>query len=297
MKRDVIAKFSSLNVWQRGDERAPHKPLLLLLYLGLYSTGKPRLIPYSEVDKPLRELLELFGPSRKSFHSEYPFWRLQNDGVWELVNAEHVEKRSGQTDAKKSELLKYGVAGGLTEEFFSMLQKDKSLLRQAISVLLENSFPDSLHQDILESVGLLDSIEYSQRRKRDPSFREMVLRAYEYRCTICGLDLRMAGRELGLEAAHIKWHQARGPDVVENGLSLCSLHHKLFDRGAIGLSDQHLLLVSESVHGTEGLANWLLTHHGNPIRKPQRAEYSPSSEFITWHRKEVFRSPPRAFAS
>jgi putative restriction endonuclease len=293
MKSNILERFRNLKVWQRGDERAPHKPLLLLLALGRYASGADRLIKYAEIDKPLKELLELFGPPRKSFHSEYPFWRLQNDGLWELENAEGLEKRNGQTDAKKSELIKHGVSGGLTTELFTAIKNDRSLLKQIATELLDLSFPDSLHQEILESVGLLDAIEFYQRRKRDPKFREMVLQAYEYRCAICGLNLRMGGRELGLEAAHIKWHQALGPDSIQNGLSLCSLHHKLFDRGAIGLSEQNFLLVSESVHGTEGMENWLLMHHGKPIRTPLRKEYSPSYEFSAWHRKEVFRSPPR----
>lgn len=88
----------------------------MLLALGRYANGGDRLISYADVDKPLKELLELFGPPRKSFHSEYPFWRLQNDGIWELENAETVEHRHGQTDANKSELLRHGVTGGLKAE-------------------------------------------------------------------------------------------------------------------------------------------------------------------------------------
>lgn len=293
MSDDVLAQFRSLRVWQRGDERAPHKPLLLLLALGRYANGGERQISYADVDKPLKELLELFGPPRKSFHSEYPFWRLQNDGIWELENADEVEHRHGQTDAKKSELIKHGVTGGLKPDLYKRIVDDKLLIKQVATELLDQSFPDSLHQDILETVGLLDAVEFTMRRKRDPKFRELVLRAYEYRCAVCGLNLRMGGREIGLEAAHIKWHQARGPDSIDNGLSLCSLHHKLFDRGAIGLSNEHVLLVSETVHGTEGMANWLLTHHGQTIRRPQRPEYLPASDFIGWHRKEVFRPPAR----
>ena len=33
------------------------------------------------IDGELRELLIEFGPGRKSYHPEYPFWRLQNDVV------------------------------------------------------------------------------------------------------------------------------------------------------------------------------------------------------------------------
>lgn len=289
----VASRFSRLNVWKRRGERAPHKPLLILLALGKYERGSSRLIPFAEIDKPLRDLLEAFGPPRKSHHSEYPFWRLQNDGVWELSNAENVESRKSNNDAKKSELLKHNVAGGLTSELYTALHNDPGLTKRVSMDLLDRSFPESFHQEILDSVGLENIVETAVRKKRDSKFRELVLTAYEFRCAICGLDLRMSGRTLGLEAAHIKWHQAFGPDTVENGLSLCSLHHKLLDRGAIGLADDCTLLVSESVHGTEGLEGWLLTHQGNPIRRPQREVYMPSPEFLSWHRKEVFRSPSR----
>jgi putative restriction endonuclease len=290
---DLLEKFRRVKVWQRGDERAPHKPLLILLALGRYANGHKRLLPFSEVDAPLQELLRAFGPPRKSFHSEYPFWRLQNDGIWELSNSELVESRESNNDAKKSELLKYNVSGGFSEDVFAAIQDHPELIKVIAVDLLDRCFPESFHQDILEAVNLQEAVETVERRKRDPRFRELVLTAYEYRCAICGLDLRMGGKELGLEAAHIKWHQARGPDTVENGLSLCSLHHKLFDRGAIGLGDDRTLLVSESVHGTEGLASWLLNFNGHQIRLPQRDSYAPSRDFIGWHRKEVFRSPSR----
>jgi predicted restriction endonuclease len=37
--------------------------------------------------------------------------------------------------------------------------------------------------------------------------------------------------------------------VVENGLSLCSLHHKAFDLGAIAISDDHKVLASRDFRG------------------------------------------------
>lgn len=52
---------------------------------------------------------------------------------------------------------------------------------------------------------------------------------------VLGLDLRIGNVSAGLEAAHIQWHTAGGPDVEANGLSLCALHHKLFDLGAFTL--------------------------------------------------------------
>lgn len=290
----VIECFQRLTVWRRGDERAPHKPLLILLALGRYYAGGSRLIPYSELDRPLKQLLDAFGSPRKSQHTEYPFWRLQNDGVWELKNVERCQSRKSNSDAKKSELLKYAVVGGLRAELYDACIERPHLFWQVSSDLLERCFPDSLHQDILEAVGLRwEARAFATRRNRDPRFRDLVLTAYEFRCAICGLDLRMAGRELGLEAAHIKWRQANGPDSVDNGLALCSLHHKLLDRGAIGLTDEGVLVVSESVHGSEGLETCLLIHHGKPIRSPLRVSYRPIPDFTRWHRAQVFRSPAR----
>ena len=98
---------------------------------------------------------------------------------------------------------------------------------------------------------------------------------------------------VGVEAAHIKWHQARGPSVVQNGLALCSLHHKLFDRGAFSLSSEHRVTVSEQAHGGSGLDDWLLRFHGSGVRDPVNPEYRPEAPYLEWHREEVFRGPGR----
>src|SRR6185503_9919217 len=100
----VTESVQNLNVWQRGDQRAPHKPLLILLALGRIVRGQERLAAFTEIDEPLRRLLVQFGPPRKSVHSEYPFWRLQTNGLWEVVS-EPLGRRKGNTDPLKSELI------------------------------------------------------------------------------------------------------------------------------------------------------------------------------------------------
>ena len=70
--------------------------------------------------------------------------------------------------------------------------------------------------------------------------------------------MRLGRNPVALEAAHIKWRQAGGPDLEVNGLALCSLHHKLFDRGAFTLSNDLEILVSDDAHGTAGFQEWLM---------------------------------------
>ena len=98
---------------------------------------------------------------------------------------------------------------------------------------------------------------------------------------------------MALEAAHIKWHQAGGPDEEVNGLALCSLHHKLFDRGAFTLSNELEILVSEDAHGTAGFQEWLMRFHGEKLNFPQRQIYYPNEDYTNWHVKEVFQGEYR----
>ena len=39
----------------------------------------------------------------------------------------------------------------------------------------------------------------------------------------------------------MRWWASGGPDIVENALCLCSLHHKLLDTGVLGLTEDHRL--------------------------------------------------------
>lgn len=280
-------------VWTRGEQRAPHKPLLLLYALGRVANSGQRLISYPDVDRDLRALLLEFGPDRKACHPEYPFWRLQNDGIWELQDAELVETRRGHTDGKKSELLKYGVTGGFTPEIFELLESHPNLVSELALEILSQHFPPTVFGDILDSVGLDIQFEQALRRRRDPAFRERILIAYEYRCAVCGYNLRMGSQHVALEAAHIKWHVAGGPDWETNGLALCSMHHKLFDLGAFTISDDLSLRVSQRANGTTGLSEWLMMFHGQSLRVAQSTQWRPSAEYLNWHRNEVFHGPMR----
>lgn len=264
---------------------------MILYALGRLSRGEGRLIPYREVDPDLRRLLIEFGPRRKTYHPELPFWHLQSDGLWQLEDADILEFRKGHSSPKKSELLKHDVSGGFPAQIHLALQTDPGLLQEIAELVLENHFPSSMHDEILDAVGLQFGT-MTRAAKRNPKFRLQVLRAYEYRCAVCGFELRLDNNDLALEAAHIKWRQTGGPDETVNGLALCVLHHKLFDRGAFTVATDYTVQVSQDVHGNYGL-EWLLNFQGHPIAEPQSSVYRAHPRFLRWHGKEVFRAPAR----
>ena len=105
--------------------------------------------------------------------------------------------------------------------------------------------------------------------------------------------MRLRLNPVALEAAHIRWHQAGGPDLEVNGLALCSLHYKLFDRGAFTLSNDLEVLVSDDANGTAGFHEWLMRFHGEKLNFPQREAYYPGENYTRWHVREVFKGEYR----
>ena len=284
--------IEGITVWKRGAQRAPHKPLLLLYALARTLRNGDRFIPYTEIDEKLKQLLIDFGPTRKSYHPEYPFWRLQNDGIWELKDANNVRIISSG-DPRRGDLIAQNVSGGLTKDIFDLVAANPETTTEIATAILEANFPASIHEDILQAVGLDLEFKTPEKRKRDPNFRDRIIRAYEHQCAVCGFNVRVGNTLVALEAAHIKWHQAGGPDVEENGIALCALHHKLFDRGAFTVSPELRIQVSDRAHGTHGFNEWLSAYHGKSLTLPQHPNFYPEPGFVQWHVKEVFQGGAR----
>ena len=288
----ILRDFHDLNMWQRGDERAPHKPLLVLLALGRLQSGAERLLPFDEIEQPLSDLLEGFGPPRKSLHPELPFFHLQNDGVWELEEDPRVRQRQGSKNPLRTDLRKFGIRGGFPERIFNSLKERPEALRAVARSVISAHFPESLHDAILSAVGL-DLTGTSRYLRRDPAFRAAVISAWEHQCVFCGYSVQLDHADLGLEAAHIQWCQAGGPDSVSNGLSCCTVHHQAFDRGAVTISSSFRILVSSRLHGAGMLQELFVALNGREIRPPARKAALPKLVYLDWHRKQVFRGDAR----
>jgi putative restriction endonuclease len=295
-KQDVLRKVSSIGVWHRGDARAPHKPLLVLLALGRLIRGLPRMAPFAEVESPLSDLLRKYGPPRRAQHPEYPFWWLRSDGLWEVPDDHALARRKGSNDPLRS-ALRATALGGFPREVHAAFEGDRKLIHRCVQSLLRDHFPQSIHLDILSDVGLSSAIP-SLQLARDARFREEVISAYEHRCAVCGFDVRVGdGLDLAIEAAHIKWHQAGGPEVVQNGVALCSIHHKAFDLGALTVDRTMRILVSGSVYGQSGMTRWFLRYHRRRVRVPHSDHLQPDPAFLNWHQRQVFREPARGDVS
>ncbi len=295
---EILARFERLNVWKRGGRRAPHMPLLLLWGLGRLQRGDRGPWTYREIEGPLGDLLDEFGPQGTRRTPNYPFWHLQSSGLWVVDDRTALAVHEAGDSPGPTLLRELDARGGFPGRVVTVLERRRDAIAGRARALLREHFPDTMHEEIARQVGLdlaASSEGADDRRPRDPAFREAVLTAYEWKCCVCSHDLRLGRQPVGLDAAHIMWHQAGGPAVVANGLALCTMHHVVFDRGAFMLRPDRTLLVSDSVHGVD-LDGLLLRHHGRPVRAPQRASDHPAASHVAWHTREVFRGQPRDVA-
>ncbi|THA59607.1 restriction endonuclease [Streptomyces sp. A0958] len=291
---DWLERTAKLRQWTRSGARAPHKPLLVLYALARFQQDAADELRYSAVEGDLKRLLAEYGPANPTTPA-YPFHHLVSDGVWEV----RTDRGAGSPGTGVRELRATGATGRLAPELRSALRREPSLLGRMARVLLDLNFPPSLHDELCETVGLelqrAETVEVSAvRRRRDRRMRELVLTAYEYRCAFCGYDGRIGAVPVGLEAAHVRWWAFGGPDDVENGLCLCSLHHKLLDKGVLGVGEGHRILVSQSFVGHSAAAGeHVVALAGRPLIGPQPGVRPIAPDHRAWHASQVFHGSPR----
>ncbi len=119
------------------------------------------------------------------------------------------------------------------------------------------------------------------RLARDSDFRRKVIVAYDRKCCVTGLQLRL------IDAAHILPVGAEGStDDVRNGLCLSPTYHRAYDRGLIYLNEDRKMLInpkrkSELVRlGLGGGLRDFETHLGREILLPADRRQWPNPEFI-----------------
>jgi putative restriction endonuclease len=133
-----------------------------------------------------------------------------------------------------------------------------------------------------EPVALDDPIErrYVVRetkvRVHQARFRRRVVPAYSSQCAICRLkELRL------LDAAHILRDVLEaGEPTIQNGLSLCAIHHRAFDQNLVGVSPDYVVHVSRRLLEDEDgpMLDLLKGFHELPLVVPKRVAHRPDAE-------------------
>ena len=112
----------------------------------------------------------------------------------------------------------------------------------------------------------------TRRALRDNDFRKRVLDAYSHQCALCDMQLEL------LDGAHIvPATEPNSTDETSNGLALCTLHHRAYDRALVTFEPTysvvvHDLRLKELKHANKGQGEH---HFRNELRDTVRLPPDP----------------------
>jgi putative restriction endonuclease len=312
--QELVDEIDRQPAWKANGIRAPHKPLAILYAIGRAIAGQ-RMVRYAEAERALVELLDEFGPPRAVQHPEQPVWRLRQyrgapTAFWQVDGP--VDAVEGAGGNPLVPVMLEGVSFGLSAAAADLLCANPSNAFALATILAARIVPASRHEELLEAVGLggvrqdPDAVteitttppdvrltermmRVSRTLVRDPAFSRAVRAAYRDSCAICAVAPRLGNRPFGLEAAHVRWANAGGPDELYNGILLCRMHHHALDRGAIKIDSEMKVQLSPRLERSPESDRLFARFEGARIQLPARATDHPHLDMLSWHWGQVFK--------
>lgn len=262
-------------------------------------TARPRdeyRIQLTSVSPPLQEnpdgptLLLGYEPSTCCFAGfdlrKHRTFSMQSPSIQININALREAIRDGFAFARKG-----------NDEIAIAFRPDNLLAYCLNSENLHESGADATVSNLLSKAGRLETVTNfemsgltSERKRvvtkisrlaRDSDFRRKVVVAYDRKCCVTGMQLRL------IDAAHILPVGAAGSsDDVGNGLCLSPTYHRAYDRGLIYLNDRCEMLINPNRKRELiqlGLGSGMCDfekHLGRQIFLPADRRQWPNPEFI-----------------
>ena len=262
MKSD-LEKF---NVWGVTPSRAPKsswEKLQIGDLVAFYSQRKFYLLGQI-VDKFHNEDLAryLWGENQKGETWEYIYLIDPSSLISINVNSEKVAK-----------ILNYKLNYNFLPARY---HQNPDLIALFTDRLLEES---DRSQDIITTVQREKIVATIGKYRRDPSFSIKVKQNYGNKCAICGIPNEGAI----VDAAHVKPVKDGGPDIEENGIALCKVHHHLFDAGLITIKNGKLTVSPTA--SSDLRIHPLISEFENKNVVLKRT----SEEFLKWHNENIFK--------
>jgi putative restriction endonuclease len=174
-----------------------------------------------------------------------------------------------------------GTGPGLYQVHYpSYITDDDQAVREVVVTVGVMAGPMEEPEPVLPSDPI--AREYTMREVRvrlhQRRFRNHVLPAYRYQCSVCRLQERRL-----LDAAHIAADAApEGAPQISNGLSLCSIHHRAFDQNLVGVSPDYRVHISEHLLEDEDgpMLEVLKVADGSEIVVPRKKEWRPDPQLL-----------------
>ena len=287
-----LGKLTTLNK-ARGN--APHKPLLLLVFLELVENGD-----FAGGSLPITpELAYRFDTffnvvqHRRDARPDVrmPFHHLKTQGFWSAHMA------SGELSEHRST-----TAYVVPDPEFVEACHDPEFRRQARYILIATHFEPAERNALYYLVGIaiptgdevtraafFETVNDAENAGRSARFRIDIVSAYNYTCALTGYRVTTISSGAIVDAAHIHQFANSRNNDPNNGIALSKNAHWQFDVGLWSIDDDYRVVVateafSESSPNQKPLADM----HGQRMLLPRNEAIWPSRVHLAWHRANKF---------
>ncbi|AQG80513.1 HNH endonuclease [Spirosoma montaniterrae] len=317
-----VYAFSNLN---RGggkvEEKAPHKPILLLTVIQAYETKllTTNQIPISpELTSLFKSNWNLLVTSGHTLGFALPFFHLKNEkgNWWELVANTGCEIWVQNGKLTTFANLSAAVAYAQIDPNLSELLKNEPTRNVLRKVLLNTYFPNQIAYQVADTDNHLADLkremleespaEYEAKFKalktrldpetyqievysRDTLFRREIVRLYNDTCCISGIRVSAPYSFSMIDACHIVPFYKKFNNHPTNGIALCPNLHRAFDKGAISIDDNYRVVVSRTFVENERSTYSLKALADVQIQLPKDERYLPDLEAFAWHRENIYK--------
>ena len=292
-----LAKLTRLN---KARDNAPHKPLMLLVFLDMIERGE-----FVGGSLPLTpELAYCFDTyfdvvkHRRTARPDVrmPFYHLSTQKFWSAHAA------TGQLSEHRST-----TAYVTPDPDFVAACGDPDFRRQARLILIESHFEPAERNALYHLVGMevpaadevarnafFETLNDAEIAGRSGRFRMDIVSAYNYTCALTGYRVTTISSGAIVDAAHIhKFAESRNNDP-NNGIALCKNAHWQFDAGLWSIDeDYHVIVAADAFAESSPHQRSLKEMHGGSLLLPRDTAIWPSQVHLAWHRNNTFRAAPR----
>jgi len=302
-------EIAQMRLGKAKGRSKPHKPLMLLAVLDLFDAGviRENRVPFEQ------DLVERFAHYFEAVRREGdwcqpapPFFHLRTSPFWShqpLPGREAAYRRLSTSGGGSKRIVENIAYARFDEETFGLVSDPVS--RHEIREFILTGCFMLEDEEVLRAAAELESKRSSYERAletrhrvldlereyavRDPAFRRVVLRAYDYQCAVCGLRIVLPDVPTPIEAAHlIPWSESRN-DSPTNGMALCRIHHWALDARIIAPTLDLRWRVSALLDSRRNSERELTRFDNLPVLLPREERFYPCRESVQWRERSLLR--------
>lgn len=189
----------------------------------------------------------------------------------------------GASRADRAMFEEFAVAGRWTDFLVESEAAKETLKQQAVErgeLVAETPAPYLAERDT-------ETMREVRTRLVQGFFRDAVLGSYDNECAFC----KLPDRRLLIASHIVPWSEDEDRRAdPRNGLALCALHDKAFDRGLMSVDEGYRILVSEQLlkRKTDSELHRVAFRHTHGLEMNQPSRFAPDPEALAHHREEIF---------